>query len=238
MAEEPSIAEQKWYAEIETSKRTQFGKRRSMTSYRQIEANRRNALKSTGPKTEAGKQASRRNTVRHGLTAETVISALEDADDDAESVVEREHVLRLASILWRLRRATTMETGLFEIQAQHLYDYRQSRELLPNSREVIHAVFRRADSVSADPASNPLRNIETLSDSGMKADATALEFARCFLRLANLPNFALDRLSRYESTLWRQAGRILYALETLDRRKPQERNRSDRPGAKESIHSG
>jgi hypothetical protein len=41
----------------------------------------------------------------------------------------------------------------------------------------------------------------------------------------HLPNFALDRLSRYEATLWRQAGRILYALETLDRRKPQERMR-------------
>jgi hypothetical protein len=41
-----------------------------MTSYRQIEANRRNALKSTGPRTEAGKQASRCNAVRHGLTAE------------------------------------------------------------------------------------------------------------------------------------------------------------------------
>jgi hypothetical protein len=52
-----------------------------MISYPQIEANRRNALKSTGPKTEAGKQASRRNAVRHGLTAETVIAALEDAED-------------------------------------------------------------------------------------------------------------------------------------------------------------
>jgi hypothetical protein len=41
----------------------------------------------------------------------------------------------------------------------------------------------------------------------------------------NLPNFALDRLSRYEANLWRQAGRILYALEMLDRRKPQERTR-------------
>jgi hypothetical protein len=65
-----------------------------------------------------------------------------------------------------------------------------------------------------------------LPDSGIKADASAVEFARCFLRLANLPNFALDRLSRYEATLWRQAGRILYALETLDRRKPQERTRA------------
>ena len=36
------------------------------------------------------------------------------------------------------------------------------------------------------------------------ADPTA-DLARCFLRLANLPN-ALDRLSRYEATLWRQAG--------------------------------
>ena len=209
-----------------------------MTSYRQIEANRRNALRSTGPKTDAGKQVSRRNAVRHGLTAETVVSALEDAEDykafeaaitadyDAQSAVERELVLRLASILWRLRRATTMETGLFEIQAQQLHDYQQNRQLLSNSHEVIQTPFRWAESASGGAASSrAVSNIETLSDSGRKADATAVEFARCFLRLANLPNFALDRLSRYESTLWRQAGRILHALEIMYRRKPQERRR-------------
>ena len=205
-----------------------------MTSYRQIEANRRNALKSTAPKTEAGKQVSRCNAVRHGLTAETVLSALEDAEDykafeaaitadyDAQSAVERELVLRLASILWRLRRATTMETGLFEIQAQQLHEYRQNRQLLSHSREIIPAMLRRAESSSDDAASlSAVSNTEALSDSGLKTDAAAVEFARCFLRLANLPNFALDRLSRYEATLWRQAGWILYALETLDRRKPQ-----------------
>ena len=52
-----------------------------MTSYRQIEANRRNALKSTGPRTDAGKRAARCNALRHGLMAETVIGALEDAED-------------------------------------------------------------------------------------------------------------------------------------------------------------
>jgi hypothetical protein len=103
-----------------------------MTSFKQTEANRANARKSTGPITEEGKQRSRCNAVRHGLTAETVIGALEDAEDykafeaaitadyDAHSAVERELVLRLTSLLWRLRRATTMETGLFEIQADHL----------------------------------------------------------------------------------------------------------------------
>ena len=101
-----------------------------MISFKQINANRRNARKSTGPTTEEGKQRSRCNAVRHGLTAETVIGALEDAEDhkafeaaiiadyDAQSAVERELALRLASLMWRLRRATTMETGLFEIQAE------------------------------------------------------------------------------------------------------------------------
>jgi hypothetical protein len=40
------------------------------------------------------------------------------ADYGAQSAVERELVLRLASLLWRLRRATAIET--FKIQARHL----------------------------------------------------------------------------------------------------------------------
>jgi hypothetical protein len=189
-----------------------------MTSARQIETNRINALKSTGPKTEAGKKLSRCNAVRHGLTAETVVDALEDAEDyksfeaavtadyDAQSAIERELVLRLASLLWRLRRATTMETGLFEIHAEHLRDDRQNLRVLTQSQNVI------------SPAAGGELN------GGAKSAGVAIEFARCFLRLANLPNFALDRLSRYEATLWRQARRTLYALEMLDRRKPQERS--------------
>ena len=52
-----------------------------MSSLKQIDANRRNALKSTGPTTPDGKRHSRCNAVRHGLTAETVIAALEDSED-------------------------------------------------------------------------------------------------------------------------------------------------------------
>jgi hypothetical protein len=210
-----------------------------MTSFRQIEANRRNARKSTGPITQEGKQRSRRNAVRHGLTAETVIGALEDAEDyrafeatiiadyDAQSAVERELVLRLASLLWRLRRATTMETGLFAIQAEHLREFKRARLALPASQEAVYALFDRAHPVSYDRdlASHGVTNATIGPKSVEPALETSIELARCFLRLANLPNFALDRLSRYEATLWRQAGRILYALDALDHRKPQERSR-------------
>src|SRR5438046_10002382 len=111
-----------------------------MSSFRQIDANRRNAQRSTGPVTEEGKKRSRRNALRHGLTAETVIEALEDAEDyaafemavtadyHAQSAVERELVLRLASLLWRLRRATAIESGLFKIQAKHLLQLRARRQ--------------------------------------------------------------------------------------------------------------
>src|SRR6516225_1532871 len=124
-----------------------------MSSVRQIEANRRNARLSTGPNTEEGKSRSRQNAVRHGLTAETVIDALEDADDyaafelavtadyDAQSAVERELVLRLASLLWRLRRATDIETGLFEIQADQLTNLRRTHQISPASREIVYALF-------------------------------------------------------------------------------------------------
>jgi hypothetical protein len=206
-----------------------------MTSSKQIEANRRNSLKSTGPKTETGKQASRGNAVRHGLTAETVIGALEDAEDykafeaavtgdyDAQSAVERELVLRLASLLWRLRRATTIETGLFEIQADHLSDFRKARQISPASREIVYALFNaNSDRQAGSPGFENLieTNQAPVPASIQSQVAPDVEFARCFLRLCNLPNYALDRLSRYESILWRQAGQILFALDNLDRRKP------------------
>jgi hypothetical protein len=165
--------------------------------------------------------AAKRNAVRHGLTAETVIGVLEDAEDyrqfeaaviadyDAQSAVERELVSRLASPLWQLRRATTMETGLFEIQAEHLRSYRQTRQLLPHSQGVIDAVFGRAeldnhDSYTAD-------RLDKAPTTDFKHDSPATEFAQCFLRLVNLPNFALDRLSPMKQRFGARLARSLCA---------------------------
>src|SRR5271170_509209 len=141
-----------------------------MTSLRHIEANRCNAAKSTGPKTEAGKMQSRRNAIRHGLSAETVVEIVEDLEDyrgfeaaiiadyDARTAVERELVLRLASLLWRLRRATAIETDLLRIQAEVLRDRRSGR-LAVRSRNMSPAILG-----DENPAVHDLQEYQADSD--------------------------------------------------------------------------
>jgi hypothetical protein len=205
-----------------------------MTSLRQIEANRRNARLSTGPATEEGKRKSRRNAVRHGLTAETIIDSLEDADDyaafemavtsdyDARTAVERELVLRLASLLWRLRRATAIESGLFRIQAQHLLQFRRQRQAHQERQKIIDDMYEFA--LASEQSERHREDKPTPcfgDDSPLNSDPAAQtdDLTRSFVRLSNLPTYPLDRLSRYEATLWRQACQILFTLRCLDQRK-------------------
>ena len=211
-----------------------------MTSFRQIEANRRNAQLSTGPVTDEGKRRSRQNAVRHGLTAETVIDALEDAEDyagfemavtadyDAQTAVERELVLRLASLLWRLRRATAIESGLFKIQAKQLLQFRPRQQIHVEREMMIDDMYRdvvgtmeNVQRQGNDPAG--------CLDEGMKLNVDtsdqSSDVTRSFLRLTNLPTYPLDRLSRYEANLWRQACQVLVTLRLFDNRKPWERLR-------------
>jgi hypothetical protein len=201
-----------------------------VTSFRQIEANRRNALRSTGPTTEDGKRRSRHNAVRHGLSAETVVEIVEDIDDyrgfeaaiiadyEARTAVERELVLRLASLLWRLRRATMIETELLRIQAEVLRD-RRSGHLAVRSRYTLSPILG-----DAIPAVHDLHDDQSASDPCPTGDPTsrfapqslnsARDLAHCFLRLANLDNGVFERLGRYESALARQVTRILFLLKS------------------------
>jgi hypothetical protein len=179
-----------------------------MTTWRQFQANRLNALKSTGPRTEEGNRLSRRNALRHGLAAETVIDGLEDSEDyrgfeaaiiadyDAETAVERELVLRLASLLWRLRRIIAIETDLFQIQAEILRDRRNT--------VTIHELADRAPEV-----------LTPAEDDRISCDGPALsprELTRCFLRLGNLDGGAFERLGRYNAALWKQTAQTLLLL--------------------------
>ena len=83
------------------------------------------------------RRRSRRRAWRDGLADQTVMKTLEDARSyrpfertligsiDPRSVIELALVLRLASLLWRLRRANAIETGLFEIQGEFLLARRE-----------------------------------------------------------------------------------------------------------------
>jgi hypothetical protein len=199
-----------------------------VTSFRQIEANRRNALRSTGPTTEGGKRRSRQNAMRHGLSAETVVEIVEDIDDyrgfeaaiitdyDARTAVERELVLRLASLLWRLRRATMIETELLRIHAEVLRD-RRSSHLAVRSRNTASPIPMNAavQDVQEDQTdSDPWPAIHFTSRSAPQPVNSARDLAHCFLRLANLDNGVFERLGRYESALSRQVVRILFLLKS------------------------
>ena len=215
-----------------------------MTSWRQIEANRRNSRKSTGPTTEGGKLMSRRNAVRHGLCAETVIEILEDIEDykgfeaaiiadyDAQTAIERELVLRLASLLWRIHRATSIETDLLRIQAEILHDRQYGCESSCQSDQSRDALYRvprvaippnlRKESGDGWDDDDPRQSRS--DECGDPAGSTTCpvspsrELTHCFQRLASLDNGVFEQLGRYEAALWRQVAQTLFVLQSARRR--------------------
>lgn len=97
-----------------------------MSSAAQIAANRRNARKSTGPRTPGGKAVSAQNAWRHGLTARQVAVSDEKNQDYEEFAAalrdslapadEVEALLaeRIVLLSWRLRRVARAERGMIE----------------------------------------------------------------------------------------------------------------------------
>ena len=215
-----------------------------MTSFRQIEANRRNSHQSTGPKTENGKRQSRRNALRHSLCAETVIEILEDindykafeaaiiADYDAQTAVEHELVLRLV-LLWPIRRATSIETDLLRIQAEILRDRRHSPEPQDQSEQQPQNMLYRVLKAAIPPrlrtnSDNDWGDNDDFTSAGNHCDHPApspptpvdpsRDLTYCFQRLVNLDSGVFKRLGRYEAALWRQTVQTLYALQSTRRR--------------------
>ncbi len=95
------------------------------------ESNRRNASKSTGPRTAEGKAAASKNAIKHGAYSEAITVQGETVEDfetmragmiasiAPESALEEHLVDRLASLWWRLVRAGRVEQqGLVVIQKE------------------------------------------------------------------------------------------------------------------------
>ncbi len=101
-----------------------------MTNPKKIESNRKNALKSTGPKTAEGKKASRLNALKHGILSQENLLPSEDKSaltklregfrDEFSPVGDFEEILvdRIVSLIWRLKRLGRTETGIFRYQLE------------------------------------------------------------------------------------------------------------------------
>ena len=206
-----------------------------MASERQIVANRVNAKKSTGPKTDAGKQRSRRNAIRHGLSAETIVHAIEErsayeafeaeikADYQPQTTVKHELVARLASLLWRLRRTTAIESSLLQIQARILRERKaRNRAAAEAERNRLGVIYSLVPSINISPShlSEPIsdKNFdEEITPEQNASETKRPDLARSFLRLANLDSGAFERLGRYETRLWRQIMQTMLLLASMEK---------------------
>ena len=117
-----------------------------MPSQRQLNANRRNAQLSTGPRSPEGRAAVGLNALRHGLTAQTAVLPNESPEEFQELLdaflaeyqpagpTETLLVEQMAMASWRLRRMRALETGLFGLRMSQLPRDENAATLDPASR--------------------------------------------------------------------------------------------------------
>jgi hypothetical protein len=184
---------------------------------------------------QSKRRRSRRRAWRDGLADQTVVKTLEDVRSyrafertligsvDPRSMLELALVHRLASLLWRLRRASAIETGLFEIQGELLSARRQAPSRGPSQAGTLPTPTR-ANGHTKVPGSNgrddpPASNQEPLSTTSMHPPlrpwSNSRAMAQCFLRLSNLDPTLLARVGAYETRLWRQAAQTIWTLDAM-----------------------
>jgi hypothetical protein len=191
------------------------------------------------------RRRARRRAWRDGLADQTVVQVLEDVRSyrafertivgsvDPRSVIELALVHRLANLLWRLRRACAIETGLFEMQGELLSACRQDPSRGPSQPEALQN-SAGANGRSKGPGSNgrddpPISDHDNSLLTTMRATlarwSKSRTIAQCFVRLSNLDPTLLDRVGSYEARLWRQAAQTIWTLDAMRRPPPAPRRR-------------
>ena len=200
-----------------------------MTSDRQLRANRRNAQKSTGPRTAEGKAVSRLNALKWGLCANDFpLLPGEDPEEfealrhelyehyDPKPGIEERLVEHLASLLQRLSRASRVETGIFAWHLKRVYDA---------DRRTAKLMAVMAETLNSNPTSMPVANdepeeesvdeeLESLVDIFEVRGDAVMDIGRAFVTDGQKAN-ALSKLSRYETTLLRGIERTLCQLHEI-----------------------
>jgi hypothetical protein len=200
-----------------------------MTSEKKAEANRRNALKSTGPKTPEGKAAVRLNALRHGLRSEEILLPGEDEQalrelnerlrDELQPVGELENHLvdRIVSAYWRLRRLGRVEAGIFTWELYGELARRAHGEALRFTKEVSvldddFDYFRPTTAITDQEKYQEA--ISEAREMDAKREAETATLGQTFIRDANGAN-AFSKLSRYETTIERSLYKALHELQRL-----------------------
>jgi len=185
------------------------------------------------------RRRSRRRAWRDGLADQTVVKTVENVRSyrafervligsvDPRSVIELELVHRLASLFWRLRRVSAIETGLFELHGETLPARRQDPSRGPRQPGTPPT---RANGHSKSPGSNgrvdpPASNQEPPAASMRPRLGPSRAITQCFLRLSNSDPTLLDRVGAYEARLWRQAAQTIWTLEAMRQPPPPMRQR-------------
>jgi hypothetical protein len=110
-----------------------------------------------------------------------------------------------------------------------LLQFRQRRQAHQERRAIIDGMHQYAVATEEDMQQDDHEPRSSILDPAPSSTAERADpsdhLTRAFVRLSNLPTYPLDRLSRYEATLWRQACQALFTLQCLDRRKPWDRRR-------------
>ena len=126
---------------------------KKIISIKKIKANQRNAQKSTGPVSIAGKSWSRRNSVKHGLFAIDVVTLGENKLQFEEfnkqlikelkpiDMLSMQIANKIVYTAWNLRRCVKIQSGLlaYEIQTYEAEDYKDKL------KEVRHSDFAKTD---------------------------------------------------------------------------------------------
>ena len=201
-----------------------------MTSDKKAEANRRNALKSTGPKTPEGKNLVRLNAVRHGLRSEEILLPGEDGEAlrelgerlraELQPIGELENLLldRIVAAVWKLRRLGRVEAGIFTSELYGELAKRARREAGTYVRveNYLDDLMEKASGTTST-VTDERKHKEALSKvQEMEAvrDSETATLGRTFARDADGAN-AFSKLSRYETAIERSLYKALHELQRL-----------------------
>jgi hypothetical protein len=198
------------------------------SSPKQQQANRQNALRSTGPRTAAGKERVRLNPLKHGLLARDILLPDEDPNafeelaqrirTETEPVGVEEELLveRMIGCMWRLHRLTRVENGILAFEYFRILAERAGTEArnYEHRSDDAQALLDQLQPVTiADPAKHG-EAIARQQAMARHADGDTPTLGHAFIRGVSGAD-ALSKLSRYEANIERGFYRALHEFQRL-----------------------